>query len=161
MSSKDQVIVLIGPMGVGKTTVGRKLAKILGLPFVDTDALIIDTHGPISNIFEEQGEPTFRAYEEDAVAKALSEPGIVATGGGAVLSQKNQEALKSATVIYLSTDGKHMGSRLKSGNRPLLKNGLSDWRKIYESVADVEINTSGQPLTATISEIREKLGIND
>jgi shikimate kinase len=61
-----------------------------------------------------------------------------------------------------------MGSRLRNGNRPLLKNGLSDWRRIYDSrrstyekLADIEVNTSGQPLAATIAEIREKLDIND
>lgn len=160
--------MLIGPMGVGKTTVGRKLAKMLGLPFQDTDSLVTEAHGPIPEIFENHGESVFREFEELAVAQALENPGVVATGGGAVLSPKNQEALRSATVIYLSTDGKHMMSRLKNGNRPLLQNGLADWRKIYdarkstyESIADIEINTSGQPLAATIAEIREKLGIND
>ncbi|WP_138315508.1 shikimate kinase [Rhodoluna limnophila] len=168
MPDKSQVIVLIGPMGVGKTTVGRKLAKILELPFTDTDNLITDEHGSISEIFESRGESAFREIEEIAVKKALSQPGIVATGGGAVLSERNQAELGKATVIYLSTDGKHMGSRLRNGNRPLLKNGLSDWRRIYDSrrstyekLADIEVNTSGQPLAATIAEIREKLDIND
>jgi shikimate kinase len=67
--------------------------------------------------------------------------------------------------VYLSTDGKHIGSRLKNGNRPLLQNGVEDWRRIYaerkpiyQSIADFEINTSGQPISASIKEILEKLG---
>ena len=166
MPNKEDVIVLIGPMGVGKSTVGKKLAKALKIPFCDTDALIVDEHGSIEEIFRSKGEEAFRILEHDALARALRSPGIVATGGGAVLLSESQDLLKAATVIYLSTDGKHMGSRLRKSNRPLIKNGLEDWRRIYESrkpiykkVSDIEINTSGHPLSQTITEIRESLGI--
>ena len=152
-------------MGVGKTTIGRKLAKVLKVQFTDSDNLITDEHGPIPAIFEERGEPEFRHLEERAMAKAISQPGVVATGGGAVLSELTRKRLKNVTVIYLSTDGKHIGSRLKHGNRPLLENGVEDWRRIYserkpvyESTADFEINTSGQPISASIKEILKKLG---
>ena len=158
-------MVLIGPMGVGKTTIGRKLAKVLKVEFTDSDNLITDEHGPIPAIFEERGEPEFRRLEEKAMAKAIAQPGVVATGGGAVLSELTRKRLKNVTVIYLSTDGKHIGSRLKNGNRPLLENGVEDWRRIYserkpvyESTADFEINTSGQPISASIKEILKKLG---
>ena len=74
--------------------------------------------------------------------------------------------MKNATVVYLATDGKHMGSRLRNGSRPLLKNGMEDWKRIYDSrksiyeaTADVTIDTSGHPLAQTISEIRERLSI--
>jgi len=164
--SKSELLVLVGPMGVGKTTVGRKLAKALKVPFIDTDALIVDQHGEIAAYFEAHGEPAFREVEHEALAKALAAPAVVATGGGAVLLEKNQQLLKGATVIYLSTDGKHIGSRLKNGNRPLIKSGVDDWKRIYnerkpiyEKVADLEIDTAGQSLNTTISEIREKLGI--
>jgi shikimate kinase len=163
--SKD-IIVLVGPMGVGKSTVGRKLAKMLGLKFIDTDSVFVEEHGRISDFFEQHGEPRFRELEEEALAKSLVSPAVVATGGGVILSQKNRAALESVTVVYLSTDGKHIASRLKSGARPLLKNGVEDWRRIYDSrkhlyeqVADLEINTSGHPLNTTIAEIREKLEI--
>jgi len=153
-------------MGVGKTTVGKKLAKVLRVPFIDTDALIVAAHGEIPAIFENEGEAIFRSYEEDAVASALAEPAVVATGGGAVLSAVTQERLKSATVIYLSSDGRHMGSRLAGGGRPLIKNGLDDWRRIYdqrkptyESVADHEVLVSGLSLSASIAKIRELLGV--
>ena len=167
MPDKADVIVLVGPMGVGKTTVGKKLSRALKVPFSDTDAMVVEAHGPIDEIFKSRGEEIFREFEYEALARALSYPGIVATGGGAVLLEKSQELLKGATVIYLATDGKHIGSRLRKGSRPLIKNGLDDWRRIYDSrkeiytkVADFEINTSGHPLVQTISEIRERLGVS-
>jgi len=157
-------IVLIGPMGVGKTTIGRKLARTLSLPFVDTDVLVTKTHGPIPEIFERQGETSFRVYEEEAVAKAITEVQVIATGGGAVLSGLTQRNLESAIVIYLSTNGKHMKSRLEKGNRPLLKNGMDDWNRIYEerkplyeAICNFEIETSEVGLAQTISKICEKL----
>jgi shikimate kinase len=67
MDSKP--IVLIGPMGVGKSTIGKKLARKLGLSFIDTDLLIVKEHGPIPEIFKEHGEAVFRGYEELAVAE--------------------------------------------------------------------------------------------
>jgi shikimate kinase len=165
VSKSSDTIVLIGPMGVGKTTIGKKLAKALKLPFVDTDNLIVDVHGPIPAIFDELGEPTFRKFEEEALEKAIGESGVVATGGGAVLSELTRSRLESVTVVYLATDGKHIASRLKNGNRPLIQNGLEDWRRIYaerkpiyKQVADYEINTSGQPINVSIQEIIKKLG---
>lgn len=166
MPEKSDVIVLIGPMGVGKSTVGKKLAKALKVPFCDTDALIVEKHGQISDYFAAHGEDSFREIEHEALARAIRAPGVVATGGGAVILPSSQDLLKNATVIYLSTDGKHIGSRLRKGSRPLIKNGMDDWKRIYdsrksiyESVADFTIDTSGQPLALTISEIREKLNI--
>jgi shikimate kinase len=164
---KSSVVVLVGPMGVGKTTVGKKLAKALKIPFIDTDAVVVAEHGEISQIFETQGESAFRALEEAAVAAAINEPSVVATGGGVVLSELTRERLKAATVVYLSTDGRHIKSRLTGGKRPLLKNGFDDWTRIYderkpiyESVADITINTSGQSLAATLAAIKEQLGVS-
>jgi shikimate kinase len=157
-------IVLIGPMGVGKTTIGKKLAKRLELPFVDTDVLITKAHGPVQEIFATQGEKVFRKYEEEAVASALKTNQVIATGGGAVLSGDTQRLLDQAIVIYLSTNGRHMKSRLEKGNRPLLQNGMDDWNRIYqerkplyEALCDIEIETSEVGLAKTISNICEKL----
>lgn len=166
MPERDQVIVLVGPMGVGKTTVGRKLAKTLGLPFTDTDSLITSEYGPIPEIFATQGEPAFREIEERALAEAISRPGVVSTGGGVVISETSRSRLKETTVVYLATDGKHIASRLQHGNRPLIKDGIADWRRIYderkpvyEAVADFEIDTSGQPLKETVNTICKTLGL--
>lgn len=151
-------------MGVGKTTIGKKLAKRLEVPFIDTDVMITKLHGEIAQIFSIQGEPKFREYEEACVLEAIAKPGVVATGGGAVLSEHTRAALSEAKVVYLATDGKHMSSRLSGGNRPLLKEGIADWRRIYESrrdlyeqVADITIDTSGSPLKALVEEIATRL----
>jgi shikimate kinase len=164
--TKADVLVLVGPMGVGKTTVGKKLARSLKVPFLDTDSVVVAAHGPIENIFAEHGEPFFRALEEAALSQSIAAPAVVATGGGAVLSELNRQALKSVTVIYLSTDGRHIKSRLKGTKRPLMKNGFDDWiriyderKPIYESIADLTIDTSGQSLSATVNEIKQKLGL--
>lgn len=161
-----QVVVLIGPMGVGKTTIGKKLAHSLNLPFVDTDTLVTRAHGDITEIFEKLGETKFREFEEVAVAEAIGKPAVVATGGGAVLSELTRNRLKDCEVVYLSTDGKHMKSRLRNGKRPLLKNGFDDWLAIYEtrkpiylSAADLVVDTSGRSLSSTLTEIKEKLGV--
>jgi len=162
---KTGAVVLVGPMGVGKTTIGKKLAKRLELVFVDTDAVITKRHGEISKIFAEFGEAKFREFEEECVLDSISQPSVVATGGGAILSEHTRAALNQTTVIYLSTDGKHMASRLSGGNRPLLKDGIADWRRIYESrrelyeqVADITIDTSRVALKAVVDQIVSELG---
>jgi len=159
-----KAVVLIGPMGVGKTTIGKKLARKLGIPFIDTDQLIVKTHGSIAEIFANQGESTFRKYEEQALKEALAQIAVVATGGGAVLSGDNQRELEKAIVIYLSTNGQHMKSRLSNGNRPLLENGISDWKRIYderkplyERLCDFEVDCSAASLSKTIADICMKL----
>lgn len=158
-------IVLVGPMGVGKTTIGKKLAKSMGVSFLDTDKVFISKHGSINRIFDSQGEEYFRDLESEVLAECLNSSGVVSTGGGVVLREANREALKSATVIYLSTTGKHIGARLLAGNRPLIKNGMSDWQRIYdqrkplyESVADHEVATSGKPLATIVEEILGLVG---
>ena len=167
MPKSRDVIVLIGPMGVGKTTIGKKLARALKVPFQDSDVLFTNQHGPITEFFESTGEAAFRDIESEIVIGALAKPGVLATGGGAVLNPNTQVALaENATVIYLSTDGRHVGSRLAHGNRPLLTNGLDSWREIYESrkpiyeaVADFEVDTSSKPLAAVIDEIKKDLNL--
>lgn len=154
-------------MGVGKTTIGRKLAKSLKLPFIDTDAVIVRSHGPIDEIFSSIGEQGFRHIENLVLKDALqSERSVIATGGGVVTNPENLELLRSASVFYLATDGRHIGGRLRHGNRPLIRNGMTDWNRIYESrkplyegAANFVVETSGVPLNKTVLEIKEKLGL--
>lgn len=153
-------IVLIGPMGVGKTTVGKKLAHQLNVEFVDTDSLITGKYGPIPVLFEKFGEDHFRLLETEALEIALSQPAVIATGGGVVLLPQNREKLKQSNCIYLSTDGKHQISRLQKGNRPLLKNGIEDWKRIYEErrplyeeVASHTLDTSNMPLKVIVEQL--------
>jgi shikimate kinase len=162
--SSQLPIVLVGPMGVGKTTIGKKLAKRLEVSFVDSDAEIVKQHGPIDRIFAELGEPTFRAIEADTIATQLSTKQVIATGGGAVLSERTRLALDRAIVVYLTTDGRHIASRLSTGNRPLIKDGINDWRRIYnsrrslyEEVADITVDTSSASLALTIESILKGL----
>jgi shikimate kinase len=155
-------LVLIGPMGVGKTTVGKKLAKELETTFSDTDKLIAAEHGSIASVFERLGEPGFRDIESTVLASCLLDAGVVATGGGVVTIEANRNLLKEHEVIYLSTDGRHIASRINTRNRPLLTSGEDSWSKIYESrkplyqqVATHEVDTSGKSLASIVAEISE------
>lgn len=155
-------VVLVGPMGVGKTTIGKKLAKQLNRVFIDTDKEIVKEHGSISKIFDKFGEQHFRQLESSYLAKALESGGVIATGGGAVTQPANRKVLKDSFVIYLSSNGRHMASRLLTGRRPLLKNGMADWKRIYEErkpyyleVSNFEVETSSKPLATIVAEIVE------
>jgi shikimate kinase len=145
--------VVVGPPGAGKTTVSELLAKQLDLAFRDVDADIVETAGkPISDIFTDDGEPVFRALEEEAVAKALAEhDGVLALGGGAILSQTTRDRLKAHTVVFLNV-GMAEGVRRTglASNRPLLSGvnpratfkALLDARlPLYREVATIEVLT--------------------
>jgi shikimate kinase len=155
-------VVLVGPMGVGKTTIGKKLAKQLGRPFLDTDKEIVKDHGSITRIFEKSGEAHFRKLESEYLLRALASDAVVATGGGVVTQEINRSALQGHFVIYLSSTGRHIAARLLAGRRPLLKNGIDDWKRIYEErkpmyeqVSSIEIETSSKSLSSIVSEIAE------
>ena len=155
-------VVLVGPMGVVKTTIGKKLAKQLNRVFIDTDKEIVKEHGSISKIFSKLGEQHFRELESAYLVTALETGGVVATGGGVVTQPNNRKILKENLVIYLSSNGRHMASRLITGRRPLLKNGMADWKRIYEErkpyyreVSNFEVETSSKPLATIVAEIVE------
>lgn len=153
-------LFLVGPMGVGKTTIGKKVAKRLGVEFRDTDKLIIASHGPISEIFETHGEPIFRDYETEVLLQQTDFEGVVSTGGGIVLRPANYEFLAGRPVVYLSTGGKQMKTRmLSSKKRPLLKNGYQDWveiyeqrKPLYEGVNSKEISIDNRSLSSVADE---------
>lgn len=98
-------IALIGYMGTGKTTIGKRLARRLGLSFVDTDAYIEKQQGKsISRIFEQEGEPAFRRMEESVLAALAEEENLlISTGGGIVLSEQNRKLLKERTFLVTLT----------------------------------------------------------
>jgi shikimate kinase len=164
MVSLVKPILLIGPMGVGKTTIGKKLAKFLSVEFVDTDFLVEKKHGPIERIFATEGEAAFRKHETDALKTAITSAGVIATGGGIVISDTNRPLLKKGLVIYLSTTGRHISARLIAGKRPLIKNGYKDWQRIYEerrstyeALSDLEVLTSGKSISRTVLEIVDRI----
>ena len=120
----DGVLVLIGFMGAGKTTVGRLLAAKLGVPFTDSDHVIEARAGqPIRQIFAAEGEPAFRALEHDVIAGLLAGPGcVLAVGGGAPLHEGTRELLADATaVVYLRVSYAEAIRRVGGdGGRPML-----------------------------------------
>ncbi|WP_271178811.1 shikimate kinase [Leifsonia poae] len=152
-------IVLIGPPAAGKTRIGRRLAKRLGLPFVDTDAVIVAQHGPIPGIFAEHGEPHFRALERVAVAESIAEPGVVSLGGGAVLDPETQSDLAATTVVLLTVQADAIASRISNAKRPLVTD-LESWKRLvaarsdlYNSLADYTADTSTRPIETIVEEI--------
>lgn len=117
------VVVLIGAPGSGKSTVGRLLARRLGVEFRDTDSDIETTSGMrIGEILEEEGEAHFRVREREVVHRALSEHrGVLALGGGAVLEESTQRLLRRHTVVHLSVPIGQLAHRIgAAGSRPLL-----------------------------------------
>ncbi|MDX3077199.1 shikimate kinase [Streptomyces sp. MI02-7b] len=131
------VVVLVGPMGVGKTTVGELLAERLGVTCRDTDADIVAAEGrPISDIFVEDGEEHFRALEARAVRAALAEhPGVLALGGGAVLSEDTRKLLAGLPVVFLDMDVAEAVRRVGlDAARPLLAvNPRRQWRELMDA----------------------------
>ncbi|MFJ8184097.1 shikimate kinase [Streptomyces sp. NPDC096105] len=148
-------LVLTGPMGVGKSTVGRLLAERLGVAYRDTDDDIVAAEGrTIADIFVEDGEPAFRALEKEAVRQALaSHDGVLTLGGGAILAPDTRALLAAERVVYLSMDVEEAARRTGLGAaRPLLAvNPRKQWRELmearrhlYEETATAVVPTDGR-----------------
>lgn len=121
----DKVIVLVGLMGAGKSTVGKRLAERLSLPFIDSDAEIEQAAGmPIPEIFRVHGEPAFRDGERKVIARLLQDgPLVVATGGGAYMNAQTRDAIASRGIsVWLKADLPVLMRRVRRrANRPLLQ----------------------------------------
>jgi shikimate kinase len=163
--------VVVGPPGAGKSTVGQLLAVRLDLPFRDVDDDIVRTAGkPITDIFATDGEPAFRALEEQAVATALAEHhGVLALGGGAILSERTRAMLAGHPVVFLNVG---MAEGVKrtglSSARPLLagvnpratfKTLLDARIPLYREVAVVEVATDDVTPSRIVDDILAALGI--
>lgn len=170
MAADQSSIFLIGPMGAGKSAVGRKLAEELQLEFVDSDDVIEQRTGvDIPYIFEREGESGFRARERQIIDELTQLPKVVlATGGGAVQDPANRAHLGSrGRVVYLHASVDQQLRRTRSGReRPMLKGG--EPREIlealmalrdpqYREIADVIVETDGRRVTAVTREIRRRL----
>jgi shikimate kinase len=162
-------IVLVGPPGSGKTTVGQLLAHRLGLPFRDTDADIeADAGKSISEIFFDDGEERFRALERDAVARALAEhEGVLSLGGGAVLAAQTRELLRGRRVVFLSVGLGDAAKRVGlARDRPVLAlNPRASLHKLmeerlplYREVSEVEVGTDGRTADEVADEVVAALG---
>jgi shikimate kinase len=159
-------IVLIGPPAAGKTSVGRKLAKRLGVEFLDTDKLLVAEHGPIADIFREHGEAHFRVLERRTVADALRRDAVVSLGGGAVLHPETRSDLADAAVVLLTVSREAAESRIGGTKRPLVQ-GIESWQalvdaraELYASLASVTFDTSDRPIAQIVAEIADWVGEN-
>lgn len=168
MQNLIQNIFLIGGMGAGKTTIGRKLAETLQYDFYDIDKEIEQITGvDIPWIFELEGESGFRQREHLMLKQLATKQHIIlATGGGSILDPRNRELLMSrGLVIYLKTTVEHQINRLTHDKRrPLLqvKNRhevltdiMTQREQLYRSTADHIIETGAKPITKVISDILE------
>ncbi len=160
--------VLVGPMGAGKTTVGRLLAERWGVGFRDTDADIEAAEGrPISEMFVDEGEGWFRERERAAVAAALAgHDGVLALGGGAVLDAGTRAALSGHPVVFLKVGLSDAVKRVGLGHgRPLLlgnvrsrvKSLLDERLPVYLSVAQVVVDTDGRAAGEVADEVADAL----
>ena len=156
-----ETLILIGPMGSGKTTLGKKLAKELGIPFADTDKLVAKDHGSIGDIFSKFGEAHFRTLETSALIKALETGGIIATGGGIVLSEENRRLLSGYRTVFLDTSSEHVLGKINLSKRPLLKDNPERWdaiyeerKALYEQCATATVFTGGRPIMALIAQLK-------
>jgi shikimate kinase len=168
MNKRSTNVVLVGPMGSGKTSVGRRLACVLKRDFFDSDFEIVSRTGvAIDHIFDVEGEEGFRKRETQMLTDLCKIPNVViATGGGIVVKSENRDLLKDSFVVYLSSTVEQLVKRTtRSKVRPLLEQSnnrektirdLVDKREpLYKEVANVIIDTSGKKLYAIISEIKK------
>ena len=165
-----QNLFLIGPMGAGKSAVGRQLARMLHLSFVDSDDEVESRTGvDIPFIFEKEGEEGFRKREAKVIDDLSSLDGVVlATGGGAVVDPQSRSRLGArGFVVYLHTTVDQQLARTQKGrHRPMLENGdrqriLEDLMALrdpmYREIADLIVETDGRKVKAVANEILERL----
>ena len=146
----QRTIVFVGPMAAGKTSLGRRVAKELGIPFVDSDVLFVREHGAITDFFAAHGEQEFRRIEAEIIAAELAEPGtrLLALGGGAVITDSTRELLANHPTVLLMTTQEAVLRTANLSRRPLLRDDPSAWGRIlaerkplYREVADVTFRT--------------------
>lgn len=164
-------VILCGMMGCGKSTVGESLAERLGRAYCDTDALIVERHGRIADIFEKHGEAYFRHLETETVRELVQRDDLViATGGGLVLKQENVTLLKgSGKVVFLRAKVETLVKLLQADReRPLLQNAnslrerlenlLKDRAPIYEEAADFIVDVDEKTPEEIAGEIIKWIG---
>lgn len=163
----DRPIVLVGMMGVGKSSVGRKLATLLHLPFVDADEEIERAaQMSISEIFEQFGEPYFRDGERRVIARLIDGPGhrvVIATGGGAFVNQQTRELILDRSItVWLDSDVETLLERVgRKDTRPLLRDGdpreiltrLKSERQTAYAQAPIHVQSTSGPHTRTVQKV--------
>lgn len=163
-------IVLIGPPGAGKSSIGKSLAKELNLNFIDSDSEIEKiSHKKISEIFIEDGEPAFRLLEVDVVRRVLADfDGVISLGGGAPINKEIQEVLQDANypVVFIDVSIAQAATRIGfNKDRPLLLVNprqqwislMNDRRPIYEKLASQTISSDNRKPHEVAKQISDKL----
>ncbi|WIE77192.1 shikimate kinase [Curtobacterium sp. MCSS17_007] len=148
-------------MGAGKSSVGKRVAKALGVSFTDTDKVIARTHGPIPGIFADRGEPAFRELEAEAVRTAVATGGVVSVGGGAVTHPDTRAALRGARIVLLTVSPEAVAERIAGSDRPLLaQGGIDAWQTIadaraatYAELAHATFDTSRRPMSHVVRDV--------
>jgi len=165
MKSLDKSVILVGMMGAGKTSVGRRLAAMLGVPFKDADIEIEEAAGcTVSEIFERFGEPAFREGERKVIARLLGEaPHVLATGGGAFMDPETRARIKeSAISIWLKADIELLLERVgRKDTRPLLRTSdrhatlkaLLEKREPVYAEADITVISDAGPQEAVVRKV--------
>ena len=171
MRSKPPNIFLVGPMGSGKSAVGRSLARLLRVPFHDSDAEIERRTGvDIPLIFDKEGEAGFREREREAIESlTLLRRIVLATGGGAILLPENRSRLaENGWVVYLKTSVAQQAERVKPNRQRPLLNGVEDTAAklrelmevrdpLYSSIADLTVVTDGRQIKAVVRDILQAI----
>ena len=157
-------VVLVGPPGAGKSTIGRRIASALNLPIVDSDLLIEQAHGKAcGEIFSELGEERFRELEAECVAQALATGGVVSLGGGAVLTPSTRQLLQRHTGVWIDGTAEE-GIRRTAGStsRPVLqaddpaqhyRDLLATREPFYREVANYRVRTDSRPPQRVVAEV--------
>lgn len=162
-------LILCGMMGAGKTTIGIKIAELTGKRWYDTDGMIVDRYGKISDIFEYYGEAHFRKIETEIVQELVKmDDLVISTGGGLVLKKENNALLQqNGKIIFLRASLETLSKRLKvDGKRPLLQTSTESLRDrlarllqerspVYEHVADYIVDVDGKDVITIAKEIVE------
>lgn len=153
------LVVLIGAPGAGKSRTGRRVARLIGAPVIDTDKEIVAGHGPIPRIFAEHGEAHFRRLERAAVERALREPAVVTLGGGAVVDPETQADLAGYPVVQLTMSHETARQRIGGAKRPLARDPeawarlVAQRQSIYDRLAGLTVDTSEQSLDDVAQQI--------
>lgn len=162
------LLVVVGPPGAGKTTVGRLVAELAGTSFADSDELVVERAGrSISDIFVDDGEPAFRELERAAVSTLLRDAeGVVSLGGGAVLDPRTEQDLAEHLVVFLDVAIADASRRIGFGqHRPLLSiNPRAQWtqlmqsrRPVYERVSTFRVDTADRTPEDVAAEVVERM----
>ncbi len=163
-----QHVVLVGLMAVGKSSIGKKMSKLLNVPFVDIDHAVEKKEGmSITQIFEKHDEAYFRQCERDMLAEVLARPHphVIASGGGLFMDEKNRDAIKqNAISVWISVDIDVLVERCsRKRTRPLLLTGdpkqilegLKEKRYPFYQMADIHVHGANSPVTQLVSRITE------